>query len=119
MTQLGTNTQGGERPELRVVSDLSHIPAPPEATWVGEWHDTGRDCGHWIRMFTIRKWTVETSSRPIGVELSGVQLSDGSIRIRIWIDVDNDDLEAGEALMLAATLSRAADEQERIQGDRR
>jgi hypothetical protein len=67
-------------------------------------------------MFIIRKWTVETSSRPIQVELSGVQLSNGSIDMRIWIDVDNDDLNADDALMLAATLSRAAGELEHIQG---
>ena len=36
MPQLVPNTQGEERPELLVVSDLAHIPAPSDATQVGE-----------------------------------------------------------------------------------
>ncbi len=37
----------------------------------------------------------------------------------IWIDCDTHGLNADEVLMLAATLSRAAGELERIEGSRR
>jgi hypothetical protein len=58
MTQLNPNTQGVERPELRVVSDLQRIPAPCEATWLGEWHLVECDCcgdEDWQRYFTGRR----------------------------------------------------------------
>jgi hypothetical protein len=99
------------------VADLSHVPAPPEATWVSEW-DSFEDClgsQGWIRMFGVQKWTVETTSStpPIEVELGGSQLSEGYVAIEIWIDCDMQGLTTDEAMRLAATLSRAAHELER------
>jgi hypothetical protein len=51
MAQLGPNTQGEDRQRLRAVNDFSHIPAPAEATWVGEWDHLEGRCGHayWAR----------------------------------------------------------------------
>jgi hypothetical protein len=111
MPQLGPKTQGEERPE--------HIPAPAEATSVGEWHFFEGSCGHqyWIRHFGGRGWTVETSLPGlVEVELAGNQFSDGSIDMWLCLEGDSHDLNADEVLMLAATLSRAAGELERIQG---
>ena len=120
MAQLVTNPQGEERPELRVVSDFSHIPAPSDATWVGEWHLVQCDCcgdEDWQRYFTGRSWTVETSfPEPIEVHLSGSQYSDGSTHEWICLDGETHDLNPDEALMLAATLTWAVDELECIQG---
>jgi hypothetical protein len=101
------------------VSELAHIPAPPEARWVGEWHFFEGSCGHqyWIRHFEGHRWTVETSGpEPIDIDHAGCQLEDGSVER--WISLDGAlDLNTGEALMLATTLSRAAEELGRIQGD--
>lgn len=103
------------------MSELTHIPAPSEATRVGEWHFFEGSCGHqyWIRYFESRSWTVETScSDPVEVELAGCQFSDGSIEM--WVCLEGAlDLDADEAVMLAATLSRAAEELGRIEGSRR
>jgi hypothetical protein len=101
------------------MSGLAHIPAPSEATSVDEWDFFERDCGHqyWIRKFVVRTWTVEAGfTARIEVELGGFQLSDGSIELGIWIDGDTYHLSTDEALMLASTLSRAAEEQERVRG---
>jgi hypothetical protein len=101
------------------VSELAHIPAPREATWVSEWNYFEGSCGHqyWLRVFGIRSWTVETGIPcQTEVELAGSQISDGSIHMGITIHGDTDCLNADEALMLAAALSRAAEELERIQG---
>jgi hypothetical protein len=58
---------------------------------------------------------VETSGpEPIDIDHAGCQLEDGSVER--WISLDGAlDLNTDQALMLAATLSRAADEPERIQ----
>ena len=101
------------------MSDLSQIPVPTEAISVDEWDLFERDCGYqyWIRKFVVRTWTVETAFPVrIEVELGGFQLSDGSIELGIWIDGDTYHLSTDEALMLASTLSRAAEEQERVRG---
>jgi hypothetical protein len=99
------------------VSDLAHIPAPSEATWVGDWHRFDGPCGHdyWVRHFGGRRWTVETSSiNPLEVEVAGSQFSDGTVDM--WVCLESAlELDTDEALMLAATLFRAADELERIQ----
>jgi hypothetical protein len=103
------------------MSELAHIPAPSEATWVGEWHFFEGSCGHqhWIRNFGSGSWTVETGSPdPVEVHLAGSQFPDESIDMWIRMEGDTHDLNADEALMLAATLSRAADELERIEGGR-
>jgi hypothetical protein len=99
------------------VADLSRVPAPPEATWVGE-REFFEDClgtQDWERMFSVRKWTVETTSAtpPIEVELAGSQLSEGCVAIWIWINADREALTADEAMRLAAILSQAAEELER------
>lgn len=100
------------------MSDLSDIAAPSEATWVGEWHFFEGSCGHgyWIRHFEGRRWTVETSAPdPIDIDHAGCQLEDGSVER--WILLDGAlDLSADEALMLAETLSRAAEKLEHIEG---
>jgi hypothetical protein len=51
------------------------------------------------------------------VELAGFQLSDESVWMRIWIYGETESLDASEALMLATTLSRAAEELQRIEDD--
>jgi hypothetical protein len=103
------------------VTELAQVPAPPEATWVGEWDFFEGTCGHqyWTRMFGVSKWTVGTGfPDPIEVELVGSQFSDGSNYM--WVCLEGAlDLNADDALMLAATLSRAADELGRIQGGSR
>lgn len=103
------------------MSELAHIPAPPEATWVGEWYFFEGSCGHqyWIRHFEGRRWTVETSGpEPIDIDHAGCQLEDGSVER--WILLDGAlDLNADQALMLAATLSRAAEELACIEGGSR
>jgi hypothetical protein len=118
MPQLATNAQSEERPELRVVSDFSHIPAPSEVTWLGEWHPFECDCcgdEDWQRYFTRRSWTVETSfPEPIEVHIAGSQYSDASTDMWICLDGETHDLNAEDALMLAASLSWAAEELERI-----
>jgi hypothetical protein len=123
MTQLGPNKQSEERPELLVVSDLRHIPAPSEATWLGEWDLVECDCcgdEDWQRYFTGRSWTVETSfPEPMEVHLAGSQYSDGSTHEWICLDGETHDLTAEDARMLAAKLFRAADESERIRGGSR
>jgi hypothetical protein len=119
MAQLGSNTQGEERPGLRAASNLRHVPALSEATWVGDWHWFERSCGHQylIRHFGGRSLTVEMSfCDPVSVDIAGSQFSDGSIKMFICLDGDIPLLNADEALMLAATLSRAAEELDRIQG---
>jgi hypothetical protein len=102
------------------VSELAHIPAPSEATWVGEWHFFEGCCSDhqdWVRYFGGRRWTVETNySDPVAVDIAGIQFSDGSIDNWIGLDGDTPGLNADEALMLAAILSQAADELERIEG---
>jgi hypothetical protein len=103
------------------VTGLRHMPAPPEATWVGEWTFLQPSCGHqyWIRSFGGRSWTIETSSPdPIEVELAGSQFADGSIEMWIHLEGEIHDLEADEALMLASTLSHTVDELERTRGGR-
>lgn len=108
----------GDRQRRRAVNDLAHIPAPSVATWVDEWRFFEGSCGHqyWIRYFRGRSWTVEaTSTDMVEVDLAGNQFSDGSVEM--WVCLESAlDLRADEALMLAATLSRAAEELERIQG---
>jgi hypothetical protein len=103
------------------MTELAHIPAPSEAKWVSEWRFLEGSCGHqyWIRHFEGRRWTVETSGPdPMDIDHAGCQLEDGSVER--WISLDGAlDLNADQALMLAATLSRAAEELERIQGGRR
>jgi hypothetical protein len=120
MTQLGTNTQGEEHPELRVVSDFSHIPAPAEATWVGDWEHFKGNCGHsyWARFFTGLSWTIETSlPEPVEVNLAGFQYSEGFTNM--WICLEGAlDLDADEAMLLAASLWEAAGELDRIQPGR-
>jgi hypothetical protein len=110
--------QGEDGEGLRAACDFSHIPPPSEATWAGEWYFVEGSCGHqhWLRPFGSRSWTVETSSlNPVGVELAGSQFSDESVVM--WVCLEGAlDLNADEALMLAATLSRAAGELERVQG---
>jgi hypothetical protein len=95
--------------------------APSEATWVGEWHLFEGSCGHQyrIRHFEGRRWTVETSGpEPIDIDHAGCQLEDGSGER--WISLDGAlDLNTDQALMLAATLFRAAEELERIHGGSR
>jgi hypothetical protein len=101
------------------VSEPAHIAEPPEATWVSEWEFFKGSCGHqyWIRYFGAGTWTVETSAPdPVEVRLGGSQFSDGSIELWICLDGHTCGLEVDEALTLAATLSRAAEELERIQG---
>jgi hypothetical protein len=120
MSELSPNTQGEDRQGLRAVSDLQQIPAPSEATRLGEWDLIECDCcgdEDWQRYFTGRSWTVETSfPEPIEVHLSGSQYSDGSTFEWICLDGETHDLNAEDARMLAATLFRAADELERIRG---
>jgi hypothetical protein len=104
------------------MSELAQIPAPSEATWVGEWHFFEGSCGHqhWIRHFEGRSWRVETSyPDPVEIQLAGAQFSDGSIEMCIHVDGDCHGLNADEALMLSTTLSWAAEELERIQGGSR
>lgn len=101
------------------MTELAHIPPPSEATWVSDWDFFDGSCGHqyWIRMFGVRCWTIETAaSCRTEVELLGSQLSDSSVDLGVWIHGDTESLDADEALMLAAALSRAAEELERIQG---
>ena len=120
MTPLSRNVQGGTRQGLREVTDFSHIPAPSEATWVGEWQLIECDCcgdEDWQRHFTGRSWTVETTfPEPMEVHLSGAQYSDGSTHEWISLDGETHDLNAEDARMLAATLFRAAEELRRIEG---
>jgi hypothetical protein len=100
------------------VSELAHIPAPPESAWVSDWHSFEGECGHhsWVRHFTGRRWTVETDLLdPTDVELVGAQFSDGSIEMCVCIDGALH-LKANETLMMAAVLSRAAEGLLRIQG---
>lgn len=100
------------------MNDLAHIPAPSEATWVDDWCSFEIGCGqqYWLRHFRGRTWTVEAcSTDAVEVDLAGNQFSDGSVEM--WVCLEGAvELEADEALMLAATLSRAAEELERIQG---
>jgi hypothetical protein len=100
------------------VTELAHIPPPSEATWVSEWDFFEGSCGnqYWIRHFEGRRWTVETGDpEPIDIDHAGCQLEDGSVKR--WISLDGAlDLNTDQALMLAATLERAADELERIRG---
>ena len=116
-SRMDGRTGGGDRQRWCAVNELAHILAPSEATWVGEWRFEG-SCGHqyWIRYFRGRSWTVETSGpEPIDIDHAGCQLEDGSVER--WILLDGAlDLNAGQALMLAETLSRAAEELERIEG---
>jgi hypothetical protein len=100
------------------VSELAHIPAPTEATSLGDWHFFEESCGHqcWVRYFGGRRWTVKTTSLdPVEIEIVGSQFSDGSIERRVCLEGALD-LNTDEALMLAATLTRAAEELERVQG---
>jgi hypothetical protein len=101
------------------VTELVDVPPPSEATWVGHWKFFDGSCGHqhWMRMFGLRSWTVETIAPcRTEVELIGAQLSNSSIDLGVWIHGDTESLDADEALMLAAALSRAAEELERIEG---
>jgi hypothetical protein len=120
MPELVPNTQGEERPELLVVSDLRHIPAPSDATWLGEWHPFECDCcgdEDWQRIFGGRSWTVETNfPDPVEVELAGFQFSDGTVEMWIHMDGDFHNLTADQAVKLSATLSWAAKELERTEG---
>lgn len=100
------------------MSELAHILPPPEATCVSKWYSFEGSCGHqyWMRHFSGRSWTVETSSSdPLEVQLAGCQYSNGPVET--WVSLEGTlDLSADEAWMLAATLSRAAEDLERIQG---
>jgi hypothetical protein len=121
MIHLVRDTTGEDGEGLGVLRDFSHIPTPSEATWVGEWHFSQGCCPEhddWLRFFRGRSWTVEIPDDPVEVEIAGSQFSDGSTDS--WISVDGDCrvLNANEALMLAAALSCAADELERIEGER-
>lgn len=104
------------------MNDLAHIPAPSEATRVGDWHRFEKSCGHQylIRHFGGRSLTVEMSSwEPVSVDTAGSQFSDGFVKMFICLDGDIPLLNADEALMLAATLSEAALELKRFEGDMR
>jgi hypothetical protein len=119
MAQLGRHTQGKDRKRLRAVNDFSHIPGPSEAEWVGEWHFFEGCCPEhreWRRFFGGRSWTVECFGDPVQVEIAGSQFSDGSTDMWICVDGDIPGLDADEAVKLAATLSSAASELERVQG---
>jgi|SRR5271165_2972375 len=119
MSHLGSNTQGEESRGLRAVSGPPHIPEPPEAAWTGEWECFKGSRGHryWIRYFGAGTWTVDTSAPdPVEVNIAGSQFSDGSIDMWICLNGHTCGLTVDEALTLAATLSRASDELERIQG---
>jgi hypothetical protein len=120
MSELSPNTQGEDRQRLRAVSDFQYIPAPSEATWLGEWDLVECDCcgdEDWQRYFTGRSWTVEMSfPEPMEVHPAGSQYSDGSTYVWICLDGETHDLNAEDARMLAATLFRAADELQRIRG---
>jgi hypothetical protein len=101
------------------VTGLAHIPPPSDVTWISDWDFFDGSCDHqyWIRMFGVRSWTIETAVPcRTEVELGGYQFSDSSVDLGVWIHGDTDILNADEALMLAATLSRAAEELERIEG---
>jgi hypothetical protein len=102
------------------VSELAQIPAPSEATWVGDWHFVEGTCGqqYWSRHFEGPRWTVQTNSiDPVEVELAGSQFSDGSVER--WVCLEGAlDLNVDEALMLGETLSRAAEELGRMEGSR-
>jgi hypothetical protein len=121
MAPVGRNIESNDGKWSRKVNDLSHIPAPSEAEWVGEWHFFKGCCSDhddWVRYFGGRSWIVEmSSSDPVEVDIAGIQFSDGCIDNWIGLDGDILGLNADEALILAGTLSQAADELERIQGD--
>jgi hypothetical protein len=119
MIHLVRDTQGEDGEGLGAVSDFSHIPAPSEATWVGEWRFFKGCCPEhqdWLRYFGGRSWTVEFFCDHVEVEIAGAQFSDGSTDRWICVDGDYHSPSADEALMLAATLSSAADELQRIEG---
>jgi hypothetical protein len=101
------------------VTELAHILPPSETTWISDWDfiDGSRGHQYWIRTFGVRSWTIETAVPcRTEVELGGFQLSDSSVDLGVWIHGETDILNADEALMLAAALSRAAEELERIEG---
>ncbi|BBY24134.1 hypothetical protein [Mycobacterium stomatepiae] len=103
------------------MNELTHIPVPPEATWVGEWvpYDADSVPHSWVRHFTVRKWTVDTFLQdPAEIELVGAQFPDGSIEMFICLESALY-LDAGEGFMMSTTVSRAAEELERTQGGRR
>jgi hypothetical protein len=85
MFHLVRDTEGEDGEGLGAVRGFSHIPAPSEATWLGEWQLIECDCcgdEEWQRYFTGGSWTVETSfPEPIEVHLSGSQYSDGPSEI--------------------------------------
>jgi hypothetical protein len=119
MIYLVQNMEGEDGEGLRAVSDFSHIPAPSDAIWVGEWEFFEGCCPEhqdWLRYFGGLSWTVESFGDPVEVEIAGYQSSDGSTERWISVDGDCQVLNADEALMLATTLSCAADELERVQG---
>ncbi|GAB1813791.1 hypothetical protein [Mycobacterium sp. MUNTM1] len=121
MIHLARNAYGDDGEDSGSRSELAHIPAPPGAAWIGEWHLFEGSCGHqyWLRHFGCQRWTVGTSSiDPVEVELSGCQFEGGAVEM--WVCLESAlNLHADEALMLATTLSRAADELQRIQGGSR
>jgi hypothetical protein len=119
MAEPGRYTDSEDGKWWRKASDFSHIPTPYEVTWVGDWHFS-QGCypehDDWIRFIGGRSWTVEILCGPVEVEIAGYQSSDGSTDRWISVDGDCQVLNPDEALMLATTLSRAADELERVEG---
>jgi hypothetical protein len=82
MAESGRYTDSEDGKLWRKASDFSHVPAPSEVTWVGEWHFSHGCCPEhddWIRFIGGRSWTVEIQGAPMEVEIAGFQSLDGSI----------------------------------------
>jgi hypothetical protein len=101
------------------VSAYPQIPTPSGASYVSEWQFGGCEPTgpRWFRTVEAGLWTVEVfPGLSIDTWLVGTQYEDGAIAMMVSVDGDNIVLAgADEALMLAATLTRAAEEIERMQ----
>jgi hypothetical protein len=93
------------------MSSITHLPDPPGAVHVGNWHDAAD--GH-VRRFTGQSWSERPQSTEpdIGVQIVGTQYGDGSAEhmVRVVGCDDPDYLTIGEARQLSRALIAACNQ---------
>jgi hypothetical protein len=102
---------------LRDNAQFGHLPEPEGARKLWYWEDDG--AGNWSRRFdgTRRGVGLDQTgvfANRVDVDLDGVQHSDGSIVRAITVYSKDSEITAEQARSVAAALTEAADELDRL-----
>jgi hypothetical protein len=120
LERLERETQGRAPAELLLdlarrgiagrLADMAYcdVPAPAHATWVGQWEEHV-ELG-WSRSLVWREYR--------GVAIDGNQQCDGTVVRGVSVYVEGERFTSAEARELAAALSEAADELDRLGAER-